>query len=95
MIAALSPLADRETALATTAERSFARMLSGSCHTPLAAYAIFARGELWLRGLLASRDGGTVLRGESRAPCDDLAAADALGRALADDFLARGAEKLV
>ena len=95
LIAALSPLADRETTLATTAERSFARRLSGSCHTPLAAYAIFARDELWLRGLLASRDGATVLRGERRAQCNDADAADALGRALADEFVARGAQELI
>lgn len=95
LIVALSALADRETTLATTAERSFARMLSGSCHTPLAAYAIFVRDELWLRGLLASRDGATVLRGERRAQCGDAVAADLLGRALAEEFVARGAQKLV
>ena len=95
LVAAIAPLAHRETTLATTAERSFARVLSGSCHTPLAAYAIFVRGELWLRGLLASRDGATVLRGDGRAPCGDVAAAETLGRTLADDFLARGAAKLV
>ena len=95
LIAALAPLADRETTIATTAERSFARHLSGSCHTPLAAYAIFVREELWLRGLLASRDGATVLRGERRARCDDAEAAAALGHALAEEFIAGGAEKLV
>jgi len=95
LVASLAPLADRDTTLATTAERSFARVLSGSCHTPLAGYAMFVRGELWLRGLLASRDGATVMRGERRAPCGDAASADALGRTLADEFLARGAAKLV
>jgi hydroxymethylbilane synthase len=81
VVAALAPLADRDTTLATTAERAFARALSGSCHTPLAAYAVFVHDELWLRGLLASRDGGEVLRGDRRARCDDVPAADALGRA--------------
>jgi len=95
VIAALAPFADRETTIATMAERAFAGKLSGSCHTPLAAYAMFARDELWLRGLLASRDGATVLRGERRGPCDDAEAAEALGRALAEEFVARGAEKLV
>ena len=95
LLAALAPLADRDTTLATTAERAFARALSGSCHTPLAAHAVFARDELWLRGLLASRDGGEVMRGERRARCDDAEAADALGRELAADFLARGAARLV
>jgi hydroxymethylbilane synthase len=95
VLAALAPLADRDTTLATTAERGFARALSGSCHTPLAAHAVFARDELWLRGLLASRDGGEVMRGERRKPCGDAEAAAALGRELAADFLARGAARLV
>jgi hydroxymethylbilane synthase len=95
VLAALAPFADRDATLATTAERAFSRALSGSCHTPLAAHAVFVRDELWLRGLLASRDGGEVMRGERSARCDDAAAADALGRALATDFLVRGAARLV
>jgi porphobilinogen deaminase len=51
-------------------------------------------GELWLRGLLASRDGSEVMRGEKSAPVADTAAADALGTILADEFLARGAGRL-
>ena len=65
VIAAIEPLIDRSTLLAVTAERAFARALSGSCHTPLAGYAIFRDGELWLRGLLASGDGSEILRGET------------------------------
>ena len=95
VVAALAPLADADTTLATTAERAFSRALSGSCHTPLAAHAIFMHGELWLRGLLASRDGAHVMRGERRAPVAEAAAADALGQALSADFLARGAAQLV
>jgi hypothetical protein len=45
--------------------------------------------------LLASRSGAEVLRGEASATVSDEQAADALGRALASDFLARGAAKLV
>jgi hydroxymethylbilane synthase len=95
VIAALAPLADRATTLATTAERAFSRALSGSCHTPLAAHAVERHGALWLRGLLASRDGKDIMRGEREAVVEDAAAADALGRALADEFLARGAARLV
>ncbi len=93
--AALRPLADRETTLATTAERAFARALSGSCHTPIAAHAIFRHDELWLRGLLASESGTDVMRGEKSARVGDEQAADALGRALGAEFLARGADRLV
>jgi hydroxymethylbilane synthase len=94
VVAALAPLADGDTTLATTAERAFSRALSGSCHTPLAAHAVFMHGELWLRGLLASRDGAEVMRGERRASVADADAADALGQALAAEFLARGAARL-
>ena len=95
VIAALAPLADADTTLATTAERAFSRRLSGSCHTPLAAYATPRHGELWLRGLLASRDGKEVMRGERSAAAADTAAATVLGLALAEDFLARGAARLI
>jgi hydroxymethylbilane synthase len=94
VIAALAPLADRDTTLATTAERAFARALAGDCHTPLAAHAVFRHNELWLRGLLASRDGAEVMRGEKSAAVANADAADALGTALADEFLARGAGRL-
>jgi len=94
VIAALGPLADAETTLAVTAERAFSRALAGSCRTPLAGHATMRHGELWLRGLLASRDGSEVMRGEKSAPVADTAAADALGTALADEFLARGAGRL-
>ena len=94
VVAALLPLADTDTTLATTAERAFSRALAGSCRTPLAAHAVFRHRELWLRGLLASRDGAEVMRGDRSAAIGDVHAADALGRALAADFLARGAARL-
>jgi len=94
VVAALAPLADLGTTLAVTAERAFSRALAGSCQTPLAAYAEWEEGRLWLRGLVASRDGRQVLRGEDEAPVNDAAGAEALGATLADDFLARGAARL-
>jgi hydroxymethylbilane synthase len=91
---ALRPLADLGTTLATTAERAFSRELGGSCQTPLAAYAEWEEGRLWLRGLLASRDGREVLRGEIENVVIDVDAAHALGVALGGDFLRRGAHRL-
>ena len=90
---ALAPLADRGTTLATTAERSFSRALGGSCRTPLAAYAEWEEDRLWLRGLLANRDGSEVMRGEMDMQVTDVAEARALGAALADQFLTRGAKR--
>ncbi len=94
LIAMLALLADAATTLAVSAERAFSRRLSGSCHTPLAAHAVLRRERWWLRGLLASRDGSEVLRGEREAVVKDVAAAEALGTALGEDFLARGAARL-
>jgi hydroxymethylbilane synthase len=95
LVQALAPLADRATTLAVTAERAFSRSLGGSCHTPLAGYAEWEEGTLWLRGLLASRDGRDVLRGEAQGQVADETAATQLGIELADDFLERGAARFI
>ena len=95
LLSALSRLADVGTTLATTAERAFSRALSGSCQTPLAAFAQWEEGRLWIRGLIASRDGGDVVRGERENEVADVDQAEALGSALADDLLARGAARLI
>jgi hydroxymethylbilane synthase len=95
VIAALAPLADAGTTLATAAERAFSRALSGSCNTPLAAFAEWEEGRLWIRGLIARRDGGEVMRGEREAEVADVAEAAALGEGLADEFLARGGARLI
>ena len=95
VIAALAPLADAGTTLATAAERAFSRALSGSCNTPLAAFAEWEEGRLWIRGLIARRDGGEVMRGEREAEVADVAEAAALGEGLADEFLARGGARFI
>src|SRR5437764_9031220 len=85
VVAVVAPLADLGTTLAVSAERAFSRALSGSCQTPIAAYAEWEEGRLWLRGLVATRDGRDVIRGESEANVVDPEEAGVLGRALADD----------
>jgi len=95
IVAALAPLADFGTTLATTAERAFSTALGGSCNTPLAAYAEWEEGTLWLRGLIAGRDGKDVLRGEIEGDVADADGAARLGSDLADDFLARGAARFI
>jgi hydroxymethylbilane synthase len=95
VIDALGALVDKGTTLAATAERAFGRKLAADCHAPLAAYATARGDELWLRGLIASRDGKEVLRGELAARVATVAAAVALGDALGADFLARGAARIL
>lgn len=95
LVDVLAPLADVATTFAVTAERAFSRALSGNCRTPLAAYGEWAGEDLWLRGLVASADGREVIRGERDARVEDAEAAEALGSALADEFLSRGAARLL
>ena len=85
---AVAPLHDADTGDCTRAEREFARQLSGSCHTPLAAHARIVEGELRLMGFLGMPDGSQVLRGETSGSRDD---PESVGAKLADEFIARGA----
>ena len=95
LIGALSALADAHTTLAVEAERAFGATLGGDCRTPLAAYATTRGDQLWLRGLIASRDGKRVLRGERTAPVTTIEMAVALGDELGADFLARDAARIL
>jgi hydroxymethylbilane synthase len=94
LVAALARLGDPATTLATAAERAFSRVLGGTVAAPLAAYAEWEEGALWLRGLVASPSGADLLRGELDAEVEDVEGAQALGRDLADAFLARGVARL-
>jgi hydroxymethylbilane synthase len=95
VIDALRALADSRTTFATAAERAFGTKLGGDCRAPLAAYATTRGDKLWLRGLVASRDGGEVLRGERAARVKSVDMAIALGGELAADFLARDAARIL
>ncbi len=88
----LQPLVDADTRACVLAERAVARALAGSCEVPLGAYAIMREGQLWLRGFVARPDGSEIVRAEREG---DPAAAEALGRALADDLRAQGAELIL
>ena len=85
-------LTDADTFTRVTAERAFNHRLEGGCQVPIAAFAILENGELWLRGLVASLDGATIIRGERRgAPTE----AAALGTSLAEELLDGGAREIL
>ena len=89
---AVAALDDGRVSAAIAAERAFLGRLEGDCSVPLAAFAEIADGRLRLRGLVASPDGGVVVRAERSGAVAD--AAD-VGTALADEVLAKaGAEVL-
>lgn len=77
---------------AVLAERAFLRRLEGGCQVPFAAHARIVEGQLVLRGLVASPDGTQLVRGERRGMREQ---AEAVGIALAEDLLARGAREIL
>jgi hydroxymethylbilane synthase len=75
------------------AERALNRRLEGGCQVPIAAYALLEGDDmLWLRGLVGAVDGTQVFRVEGRAHRKD---GEKLGRELAEDLLAMGADKVL
>jgi hydroxymethylbilane synthase len=75
------------------AERSFLARMGGSCQTPLAAHAIDRPGgNLRILGLCGMPDGKRILRAEVTGPAHD---AEHLGRRLAEDLLAQGADQIL
>jgi len=63
---ALLAVADPATTICVAAERAVMAAVEGSCKTPVAAYAVRAGGDLWLRALLADPDGSRLRTGERR-----------------------------
>lgn len=89
----LAGLNDPDTHDRVAAERAVNARLEGSCHVPLAAYAeLEGSAGLWLRALVASRDGSQVLRAEQRGSRSD---GVRLGEAVAEALLAQGAAELL
>lgn len=74
------------------AERAFAFRLQGSCQSPIAAHARIEAGQVQLRGVIGSPDGGEMYRGVHSGAVADVAA---VGTALADRLLDAGARALL
>ena len=67
MRALLGAINDVPTCMAVSAERAFSREVGGSCHSPVAAFAVVSLdGRVWLRGELLSTDGSQHVAGEVR-----------------------------
>jgi hydroxymethylbilane synthase len=88
----LAPLDHPETRVRVEAERGLLRRLEGGCQVPIAAHATVAGDRVTLRALVASLDGTKVIRGERSGPNGD---ARAMGVALAEDLLSRGAAEVL
>jgi hydroxymethylbilane synthase len=85
----LSSVDDEASRAATDAERSLLAALEAGCSAPVGAYASGA-DELRLHAVVVAADGGAALRGSISGPAGQ---AERLGRELAANLLARGADK--
>jgi hydroxymethylbilane synthase len=91
--AAIASLAhDRSTARAVDAERAFLLRLGGGCRTPIACHGRFKDNVLEVTGFVATPDGKTVFQERITGEGDR---ARALGEALAEKLLARGAKEIL
>ena len=84
----LIPLSCAKTTAAAQAERAVSRALGGSCQLPLAAFAEVDANNIYLRALVASPDGKTIYRAESRGLIPD---AQSLGLQVAEKLISQGA----
>ncbi|RPI16288.1 MAG: hydroxymethylbilane synthase [Lysobacterales bacterium] len=89
---ALRALHHEESFVRLRAERAFAATLGGSCHSPIAAHALFGSGGLTLHGYVGAPDGRETYRDVETGAATE---ADALGRRLALRMQAAGAGALL
>lgn len=80
-------LESEDSRVATSAERAFLRRLEGGCQVPIGALGEVLDGRMRLRGLVASLDGSSMVRGEIEGRPEE---AVALGTALAEELESRG-----
>jgi hydroxymethylbilane synthase len=84
---------DAATSTEVTAERALLDRLGGGCHVPIGARARVEEGAgLKMIGVVASLDGSSLCRGEITGPAADAAE---LGGRLAEQLLAKGADKFL
>ena len=92
VIELLKPLQHQDTFWRVTAERAVNERLNGGCQAPIACFALLQDDQLFLRGLVGSIDGTTILRHEITGPKEH---AKELGIALANQLIDSGADKLL
>ncbi|OIQ96900.1 porphobilinogen deaminase [mine drainage metagenome] len=92
LLSVLAPLNHADTQACVEAERAMSRALAGSCTVPLGAYAVCEADQIRIKGFVASVDGKQML---VETTSGSRTQADALGKALANQLLAKGADKIL
>lgn len=88
----IAPLNDELTYTCVSAERAVCRGLEGGCKVPVAAYAEMQQDHLYLRALVANRDGQRILRAECHG---HYTSAETMGKRLAEELLQQGAAQIL
>ncbi|HEV7654290.1 MAG TPA: hydroxymethylbilane synthase [Mycobacteriales bacterium] len=95
LVATLAALDHADSRSAVLAERGLLAALEAGCTAPVGGLAVIAEGddgpELFLRGSVTAADGSDAVRLSATGPVTE---ADAIGRRLAADLLADGADEL-
>ncbi len=92
LLATLAPLNHPDTQVCVEAERGMSRALAGSCTVPLGAYAVCEANNIRITGFVASVDGKQMLIETMTGSRNH---AEALGKALASQLIAKGADKIL
>jgi len=73
-------------------ERAFLNRLEGGCQVPIAGHGRISENQFALTGLVAEIDGTRIIKGEKSGPLDS---SETIGIDLAEELLARGADKIL
>ncbi len=88
----LATLHDTQTGLCVAAERAMNTRLNGGCQVPIAGFAQVQGEKIFMRGLVGNPDGSVLYRAERTG---EVAQSEVLGRIIAEDLLAQGADKIL
>jgi hydroxymethylbilane synthase len=91
----LDKLVDKDTMRAVKAERALLAELQGGCRLPLGAWARFEGETMILDACVLSADGAESIRRRGEKKCASASDAESLGRAVAGELLAAGADRLL
>jgi hydroxymethylbilane synthase len=91
----LDLLMDQDTMRAVKAERALLAEVQGGCRLPLGAWARVENGAMVLDACVLSEDGAQAIRRRAEKVCNSAADAENLGRAVARELLAAGADRLL
>jgi hydroxymethylbilane synthase len=87
-----APISHYPTTQRCLAERSFLRVLEGGCQVPIGVNSVIEADQLTLKGIVASLDGQTLVRGEVKG---SVTQPEEIGTELAHQLKGKGAQAIL